>query len=79
MRESRSRFTRLTKNPACLLAASRHESLLRETQNKTATHDELCSALYGNILGKQTGVSRGHSSCHYRSEGLNAAKSGDIQ
>jgi len=79
MREIRNRFARLIKNPACLLAVNRHESLVRETQNKAATHDELCSALYGNVLGKQTGVSRGHSSCQCWSEGLNAEKKGGIQ
>ena len=34
MRESRNRFTRLTKNPAYLVAVDGYESRSRETQNK---------------------------------------------
>ena len=62
MREIRRRSIRLTNDPAYSVAVGGYESLQRETQNKTATHDKSYSALHGDMWGKHAEVSRGHSS-----------------
>ncbi|MEW6002994.1 MAG: hypothetical protein AB1638_10165 [Nitrospirota bacterium] len=55
MRESRNRFTRLTKNPAYPLAVNGYESLLRETQSRQRLITDpvaLCMATCGVSVQK---------------------------
>jgi hypothetical protein len=61
MRKIRRRSIRLTNDPAYSVAVDGYEFQQRETQNRQRLMSNPYSALHGNIQGKHTEVSRGHS------------------
>jgi len=73
MRKGPERFTRLTKNQACLVVADGYESE-EETQTRQQLMRDYCIRS-GNVCGVCAEVSRRHS--RSRTEGLNGTPRGD--